>query len=72
MQETVTVPDFNRIQVGKSRTFTLADKRKIKSVRVQATAMKDYDMEFTVNKVPRSERKVGDRTSVKVRITRNK
>lgn len=72
MQETVTVQDFSRIQVGKNRTFTLADKRKIKSVRVQATRMKDYDMEFTVNKVPRSEKKVGDRTSVKVRITRNK
>lgn len=64
--------DFSRIQVGQYRTFTLADKRKIKSVRVQATTMKDYDMEFTVNKMPRSERKVGDRTSVKVKITRNK
>lgn len=72
MQETVTVQDFRRIEVGKSRTFTLADKRKIKSVRVQATSMKDHDMEFTVNKVPRSERMVDGRTSAKVRITRNK
>jgi hypothetical protein len=29
-------------------------------------------MEFTVNKVPRSERMVDGRTSVKVKITRNK
>lgn len=73
MQETVSVQEFRRIQVGQDRTFTLADKKKIRSVRVQANAMKDNDdMEFTVNRVPRSERVVGGRTSVKVRITRNK
>lgn len=73
MQETVTVQDFRRIEVGKSRTFTLADKRKIKSVRVQANTMKENEMmEFTVNKVPRSERTVDGSTSVKVKITRNK
>lgn len=73
MQETVTVQDFGRIPLGGSRTFTLADRRKVRAVRVQANAMKESrDMEFTVNKVPRSERKVGERTSVKVKITRNK
>ena len=73
MQETVSVQEFRRMQVGQTRTFTLADKRKIKSVRVQANAMKDSDdMEFTVNRVPRSEREVDGRTSAKVKITRNK
>lgn len=73
MQETVSVQDFRRMQVGQSRTFTLTDKKKIRSVRVQANTMKDSDgMEFTVNRVPRSERKVGGRTSAKIKITRNK
>ena len=60
------------MRVGQSRTFTLADRRKLKSVRVQATSMKDHDMEFTVNKVPRSERTADGSTTVKVRITRIK
>jgi len=73
MQETVTTQDFRRLQVGQSRTFTLADKKKIRPVRVTANAMKENEyMEFTVNKVPRSERMVDGRTSVKVKITRNK
>ena len=73
MQETVTTQEFGRIPLGKSRTFTLADRRKVRAVRVQANAMKENsDMEFSVNKVAGSERRVGDRTSVKVKITRNK
>jgi hypothetical protein len=73
MQETVTVQDFRRMQVGQARTFTLADKKKVRPVRVTASTMKDNEgMEFTVNKVPRSERTVDGRTSVKVKITRNR
>ena len=63
MQETVSRTQFRGIRVGQTRTFTLSDKKKIKSVRVQATAMKDEDMEFTVKK--------GRKPTV-VRITRKK
>jgi hypothetical protein len=63
MQETVSKPEFRSIRVGQSRTFTLSDRRKVRSVRVQASSMKDEDMEFSVNK--------GCKPNV-VRITRNK
>lgn len=50
MQETVSKREFRSMRVGQTRIFTLADKRKIKSVRVQANALKnDEDMEFEVH-----------------------
>lgn len=63
MQETVSRQEFRAMRVGQTRTFTLADRKKVKSVRVQAVAMKDEDMEFTVQR--------GKKPTV-VRITRNK
>lgn len=63
MQETVSRQEFRAMRVGQTRTFTLTDRKKVKSVRVQAVAMKDEDMEFTVRR--------GKKPTV-VRITRNK
>ena len=50
MQETVSKKEMKKMRVGQTRIFTLADKKKIKSVRVQATSLKnEEDMEFSVS-----------------------
>lgn len=72
MLETIGVDIFKQMQMGEGRTYRLADKRKVKSVRVAASGMKDYDMDFTVRKVPNSERKIRGRKSIEVTIIRNK
>ena len=40
MQETVSKSELRKMRIRQSRIFTLADKRKIKSVRVQAHDLK--------------------------------
>ena len=48
MQETVTREELRGMRVRQSRIFTLADKKKIKSVKVQVHDMKLEDKEFEV------------------------
>jgi len=48
MQETVTKEELRGMRVRQSRIFTLADKKKIKSVKVQVHDMKLEDKEFEV------------------------
>ena len=48
MQETVSKQELRGMRVRQSRIFTLADKKKIKSVKVQVHDMKLEDKEFEV------------------------
>lgn len=49
MQDCVSKKDMREMRVGQTRIFTLADKGKIASARVQATALKnEEDLEFQV------------------------
>lgn len=49
MQERVTRQDLRNMRVGQTRIFTLADKKKITSARVQASQLKqEEDLEFDV------------------------
>ena len=49
MQERVTRQDLRNMRVGQTRIFTLADKKKITSARVQANQLKqEEDLEFDV------------------------
>lgn len=49
MQERVTRQEMRDMRVGQTRIFTLTDKRKIMSVRVQANQLKNAeDIEFEV------------------------
>lgn len=48
MQETVSKQELRVMRVRQSRIFTLADKKKIKSVKVQVHGMKLEDKEFEV------------------------
>lgn len=43
MQETVSKEELRRIRVRQSRIFTLADRKKIKSVKVQAHDLKNEE-----------------------------
>ena len=64
MQERVTRQDLRNMRVGQTRIFTLADKKKITSARVQANQLKqDEGLEFDVKP---------DYTSASVSITRVK
>lgn len=49
MQERVSRQDLRNMRVGQTRIFTLADKKKITSARVQANQLKnEEDLEFDV------------------------
>lgn len=49
MQETVSKNELREMRIRQSRIFTLADKRKIKSVRVQVHDLKmEEDKEYQV------------------------
>lgn len=49
MQERVTRQDLRNMRVGQTRIFTLSDKKKITSARVQANQLKqEEDLEFDV------------------------
>ena len=49
MQERVSREDLRNLRVGQTRIFTLADKKKITSARVQANQLKkEEDLEFDV------------------------
>lgn len=49
MQERVTRQDLRNMRVGQTRIFTLPDKKKITSARVQANQLKqEEDLEFDV------------------------
>lgn len=64
MQERVTRQELRDMRVGQTRIFTLADKRKIQSARVQAQNLKnEEDMGFEVK---------ADYASSSVSITRTK
>lgn len=64
MQERVTRQEMRDMRVGQTRIFTLADKKKIISARVQANMLKNEEgLEFEVN---------ADYTSASVSITRVK
>lgn len=64
MQERVTRQDLRNMRVGQTRIFTLADKKKITSARVQANQLKQEEgLEFDVKP---------DYTSASVSITRVK
>lgn len=64
MQERVTRQELRDMRVGQTRIFTLADKKKITSARVQANALKnEEDLEFEVK---------ADYSSASVSITRIK
>lgn len=53
MQETVSKDELRGMRVRQSRIFTLADKKKIKSVKVQVHDLKtDEDKEFQVRTDP--------------------
>ena len=63
-QKTVSKKEMRAMRVGQTRIFTLADRKKIKSVRVQANALKNEEsLEFEVN---------ADYASSAVSITRKK
>lgn len=64
MQERVTRQELRDMRVGQTRIFTLADKKKITSARVQANALKnEEDLGFEVK---------ADYSSASVSITRIK
>lgn len=64
MQERVTRNELRAMRVGQTRIFTLADKKKITSARVQANALKnEEDLGFEVK---------ADYSSASVSITRIK
>lgn len=64
MQERVSRQELRDMRVGQTRIFTLADKKKIQSARVQAQQLKNEDgMNFEVK---------ADYTSASVSITRTK
>lgn len=49
MQERVSRKDLREMRVGQTRIFTLADKKKLTSARVQANQLKnEEDLEFDV------------------------
>ena len=49
MKERVTREDMRNMRVGQTRIFTLSDKKKITSARVQANQLKqEEDLEFEV------------------------
>lgn len=50
MQERVTRQDMREMRVGQTRIFTLADKKKIISARVQANQLKNEEgLEFEIS-----------------------
>lgn len=64
MQEKVTRREMRDMRVGQTRIFTLADKKKIMSVRVQANQLKnEEELKFEVK---------ADYTASSVSITRVK
>lgn len=64
MQERVSRQDLRNMRVGQTRIFTLADKKKVTSARVQANQLKQEEgLEFDVKP---------DYTSASVSITRVK
>lgn len=64
MQEKVTRREMRDMRVGQTRIFTLADKKKIMSVRVQANQLKnEEELEFEVK---------ADYTASSVSVTRVK
>ena len=64
MQERVSRQELREMRVGQTRIFTLADKKKIQSARVQAQQLKnEEELDFEVK---------ADYTSVSVSITRTK
>ena len=64
MQERVSRRELRDMRVGQTRIFTLADKKKIQSARVQAQQLKnEEEMDFEVK---------ADYTSSSVSITRMK
>jgi len=64
MQERVTRKDLRDMRVGQTRIFTLADKKKIASARVQANQLKnEEDLGFEVK---------ADYSSASVSVTRTK
>lgn len=64
MQERVTRDEMRGMRVGQTRIFTLADKKKIMSVRVQANQLKnEEELEFEVK---------ADYTASSVSVTRVK
>lgn len=49
MQERVSRQDLRELRVGQTRIFTLADKKKLTSARVQANQLKNEEgLEFDV------------------------
>lgn len=63
-QERVSRQELRNMRVGQTRIFSLADKKKITSARVQANALKnEEDLEFEVK---------ADYSSASVSITRTK
>lgn len=52
MQETVSKDELRDMRVRQSRIFWLTDKKKIKSVKVQAHDMKLEDKEYEVRSDP--------------------
>ncbi len=49
MQERVTRKELREMRIGQTRIFTLADKKKLTSARVQANQLKkEEDLEFDV------------------------
>jgi len=52
MQETVSKEELRGMRVRQSRIFTLADKKKIKSVKVQVHDMKLEDKVYEVRTDP--------------------
>ena len=49
MQERVSRKELRELRVGQTRIFTLADKKKLTSARVQANQLKnEEDLEFDV------------------------
>lgn len=64
MQERVSRQELREMRVGQTRIFTLDDKKKIMSARVQANALKnEEDLEFEVR---------ADYSSSSVSITRTR
>lgn len=64
MQKRVTRQELRNMRVGQTRIFTLNDKKKISSARVQANALKnEEDLEFEVR---------ADYPSVSVCVTRTR
>lgn len=63
-QERVSRDELRNMRIGQTRIFTLADRKKVTSARVQANQLKnEEDLEFEVK---------ADYTSASVSITRKK